>query len=136
MEGEWQLPIEYSGHASWGDLLYFHKNDRSADVYHTITEELVHHANIGQPLDYVRGYYKMEKNGKWGLMNVITKEMLIPYTYDFIGDYYLPNDRDIDTYGYVKVTKDKKFGIVSIYGKTILPCKGMAFRRVRFGKMA
>ena len=70
------------------------------------------------------GYYSMEKNGKWGLIDSKGCELL-PFVYEMI---YKPID------GYMKVNQEKgKQGICDVKGNVIVPAKYNYVRNIGKG---
>jgi len=68
-------------------------------------------SGFGQEVEPLAGYAKVERNGKWGIIDMEGK-MLIPVIYDQIDNF---------SEGYAKVTLNGKNGYVSTDAKIILP---------------
>jgi hypothetical protein len=74
--------------------------------------------------DYSRGYLKIRKDGKWGLMDVCSDNLLINCNYDQIINYYNSDDwtKPFIYKGLVIVSNENKFGIITVKGETVLDC--------------
>ncbi len=68
-------------------------------------------SSFGEDVQPLAGYAKVERNGKWGIIDMEGK-MLVPVIYDQIDNF---------SEGYAKVTLNGKNGYVSTDAKVILP---------------
>lgn len=63
---------------------------------------------------FVNGVAGVKRNGKWGLIDSLSNDLIVPAKYDSIGDF---------SNGYVAVKLGGKWGFVDVTGKEITPIK-------------
>lgn len=122
-EFNYLIPNKYKSYRDYGSFIYFIKDNRYAHVFNIITYKQKNLEDLSlSTFDEKRGLLVFEKDNKSGLINVLTNEILISCDFDRIVTYFDYNDWMRLTYGYVIVIKNKKYGLETIEGKTILPC--------------
>lgn len=123
-DGSPLVPIIYDAHRIQDNLVYFLQKRQDQLVYHTLTHQQNELADLTlSSFNPKTGLWSIKKEGKWGMIDVLTNEILIPCKYDRMVTFYRYSDFRRLVYGYVRVVNDGKYGIVTLKGKTILPCK-------------
>ena len=121
----YKVPPNFKSFNDEDSIIYFYGSDWIESVYNVNSNKFndLRNIDLGE-FDYSRGYLKIRENGKWGLMNVCSNEVLVPCKYDQIVNYYYSDDwmNPILYKGLVIVSNEGKFGIVTVGGETILDC--------------
>jgi hypothetical protein len=66
-----------------------------------------------------KGLLAMKKDSLFGVFNVFTNKIIIPCFYDYVSFIYFPSEREQVA---IHVGKNKKYGVINIEGKTLIPC--------------
>ena len=72
--------------------------------------------------DQERGFLMFQKDSLFGLINVLTNEVLVSNDYNRIVNYYCHSDWRYLNHGLMIVQKGKYFGVVNLKGEVIIPC--------------
>ena len=121
------VPLAYQSFNIEDSLIYFYGKHWIESVYNLSSKRFVDLKNDTiREFDYKRGFLEVMKNGKYGLLNASTNQLLIPCQYDDIINYYNSSDwyrsNAAGFSGLVIVQKNRKFGLVTLSGKVVLDC--------------
>ncbi len=131
-EGKWGLfdsgykevlPFKYDGQRIEKEFIYFQDS-----LWYALAYDLKNKRSIDlrdyelSTFDDKRGYLSVKKENGWGLMDIRTGKMLVPAKFDRIVTYHHYSDWRYFERGIVRVLKDGKYGLESIYQGSILPC--------------
>lgn len=121
------VPLAYESFNIEDSLIYFYGKHWIESVYNLSSKRFVDLKNDTiREFDYKRGFFEVIKNGKYGLLNASTHQLLIPCEYDDIINYYYSSDwhrsNAAGFSGLVIVQKNKKFGLVTLSDNVVLDC--------------
>jgi hypothetical protein len=132
------LPLEYESHSTdyyhfdnfpfGSELTYFFKNGRYKVAYFMKHDSLIFLDEYSAVLDPKKGLFISSLNGKYGIVDLVNKKVLLPTIYEK-NDWFpfRPFDPNKQFYhlehGYIIARKNGKLGIVNLKNKVILRFK-------------
>lgn len=121
------VPSEFKSYLIQDSLIYFYGEKWIDGVYNLQSKRFNSLKNLTlQEFDFDRAYFKIIQNGKMGLLDANTNQILIPCVYDNVVNYFLHSDwRNPYPKQFSRlliVSKNNKLGLVSLSGKVILDC--------------
>jgi hypothetical protein len=117
------LPVKYIGQRIAKDFIYFQDSLWYEVVYDVKKKKTIDLRGYElSTFDDNRGYLSVKKQTGCGLLDINSGKMLIPAKFDRIVTYHYYSDWRYFERGLVRVLKDGKYGLESIYQGTILPC--------------
>lgn len=125
IEQDTLVPLQHTYYHQRDSLVTFYSNNKITTLLNINTQQSSdlssYQLNI---FDERRALFRYEEKKRWGLLNGDGTQVVLPPIYQSIDRYYIHDDYRCCAYkGWLLVKKEDKFGIVSITGEEILPCK-------------
>ena len=121
--GEVLVPLENdsynNGYSDYTKVIYFLKDAAYSYAYITATKKKVILKDIAYAMNEDKGLLVMKKDSLFGVFNVFTNRLSVPCIYDYVSFVYYPSEQEQVA---IHVGKNKKYGVVSMEGKTLIPC--------------
>jgi hypothetical protein len=121
--GDILIPIENdsynNGYNDFTKVIYFLKDTVYSHAYITATKKKVILNNITYAMNEDLGILIVKKDSLYGVFNVFMNKMVVPCVYDIVSFVSFPSEEERVA---IHVGMNKKNGVVSIEGKTLIPC--------------
>ena len=121
--GETLIPLENdsynNGYSDYTKVIYFLKDTAYSYAYITGSKKKVILNDITYAMNEDLGILIVKKDSLFGVFNVFMNKMVVPCVYDIVSFVSFPSEEERVA---IHVGMNKKQGVMSIEGKTLMPC--------------